>query len=210
MLRSFLLLLVVTLMPMALQAEEGKWEEGRHYQKLSTEVGTRSGDKIEVAEVFWYGCPHCYRLKPLLESWAKDLPDDVNLVYLPAALNQSWEVHARAFYVAQSLGVLDKVHDAFFEKLANNPRALSDKQSLADFFAEQGVDREKFNKTFDSFGVNAKLDRSKSVIRGARLTGVPALIVNGRYTVTAGMAGGHEEMLQVADHLIEQEREARQ
>lgn len=208
MLRSFLLLLMVVLSPAALQAAESKWEEGRHYQKLSTEVSTRSDEKIEVAEVFWYGCPHCYRLKPVLEEWAKDLPEDVALVYLPAALNQSWEIHARAFYVAESLGVLDKIHDAFFDRMARNPRGLASKESLADFFAEHGVDREKFNRTYDSFGVNAKLDRSKSIVRGARLTGVPALIVNGKYTVTASMAGGHEEMLQVADHLIEQERAA--
>lgn len=207
MFRKFLLILVVMLASTAVAAAEEGWEEGRHYQKLPTAVGTQSSDGIEVAEVFWYGCPHCYSLKPLLESWASDLPEDVNLVYVPAALNQSWAEHARAYYVAESLGVLDKVHDAMFEKLSDDPRALSDQESLADFFAEQGVDREKFNQAYNSFGVNAKMDRGQSIVRGARITGVPALIVDGKYTITAAMAGSHENMLEVADYLIEQERE---
>lgn len=208
MFRKLLLLLVVMVMPLSLAAAEGDWEEGRHYQKLPTPVGTK-GDGIEVAEVFWYGCPHCYSLKPLIESWEQDLPEDANLVYLPAALSQSWAEHARAYYVAESLGVLDTMHDAIFEKLSSDPRALSDQESLAEFFAEKAdVDREKFNKVYNSFGVNAKMDRGQSIIRGARITGVPALIVNGKYTVTAGMAGSHENMLKVADYLIEKEREA--
>jgi thiol:disulfide interchange protein DsbA len=209
MFRKFMFLLVVMLASAAVTAaEEGNWEEGRHYQKLSTAVGTQSPDKIEVAEVFWYGCPHCYNLHPQLTSWAEDLPEDVNMVYIPAALNRSWAEHARAFYVAESLGILDKMHDAIFDKLSANPRALSDQESLADFFAEHGVDRETFNKTYNSFGVNAKMDRGQSIVRGARITGVPSLIVNGKYVITAGMAGSQENMLKVADYLIEQERKA--
>ena len=208
MFRKFLFVLVIMLVSTTTLAAEGKWEEGRHYQKLPTALVTQSGDKVEVAEVFWYGCPHCYSLKPLLESWAADLPEDANLVYVPAALNQSWAEHAKAYYVAESLGVLDKTHDAMFDKLHNDPGSLSDQESLADFFAEHGVDRKKFNQTYDSFGVKAKMDRGQSFVRGARITGVPALIVNGKYTITAGMAGGHENMLKVADYLVQQERKA--
>lgn len=208
MFRNFLYSLAILVASTASVAAEETWEEGRHYQKLPTAVGTQSGDVIEVAEVFWYGCPHCYSLKPMIESWAEDLPEYARLVYVPAALNKSWAEHAKAYYVAEALGVLDKTHDAMYEKLNGNPRALSDQESLADFFAEQGVDREKFNKTYNSFGVNAKMDRGLSIVRGARITGVPALIVNGKYTITAGTAGSHENMLKVADYLIEQEREA--
>lgn len=208
MLRNFLYSLAIMVASTAVVVAEETWEEGRHYQKLPTAVGTQSGDVIEVAEVFWYGCPHCYSLKPLIESWADDLPEHAKLVYVPAALNKSWAEHAKAYHVAEALGVLDKTHDAMFEKLSGNPRALSDQESLADFFAEQGVDREKFNKTYNSFGVNAKMDRGLSIVRGARITGVPALIVNGKYTITAGTAGSHENMLKVADYLIEQEHEA--
>lgn len=207
MLRNFLVTLMIMLMPVALMAAEGEWEEGRHYQKLPVAVGTQGSD-IEVAEVFWYGCPHCYSLKPMIEAWEKDLPEDASLVYVPAALSKSWAEHARAFYVAESLGMLDTLHHAIFDKLNSNPRALADQQSMADFFVEQGVDREKFNKVYASFGVNAKLDRGQSIVRGARITGVPALIVNGKYTITATTAGSHENMLKVADYLIKQEREA--
>ena len=207
MFRNFLFSLVAVLASAGVMAEEEAWVEGRHYQKLPTPVATQT-DQIEVAEVFWYGCPHCYSLKPLIESWAEELPEDAELVYVPAALNQAWATHARAYYVAESLGVLDKVHDAIFDELSGNPRGLSDKESLGEFFAEQGVDREKFDKAFDSFGVNAKMDRGQSIVRGARITGVPALIVNGKYTITASTAGSHENMLKVADYLIEQERKA--
>ncbi len=189
-------------------ASADTWEQGKHYQKLDTPVPTANDGKIEVAEVFWYGCPHCYNFKPMVEAWEKQLPDDVEFVLMPAALNRSWGPHAQTFYALQSLGELDKVHDALFDALAGEHRRLNTPDALADFVAGYGVDRAAFLKSYNSFGVNALMQKAQSKIRGARITGVPALIVNGKYRVSGSDAGSYENMLKVADYLVEKEREA--
>jgi len=188
------------------QASAASWEEGTHYQVLDTPVRTASDSGVEVAEVFWYGCPHCYTFKPLVESWAEDLPEDVNYVKIPAALGSSWEPHAKAFYALEAMGELDKVHDALFDALAGERRPLNSGEALADFVSGHGVDGEEFLKNYNSFGVNAKMQQAQSKIRGARVTGTPTMLVNGKYRVTASMAGSHEATLEVVDYLIEQER----
>jgi len=188
------------------QASAASWEEGTHYQVLDTPVRTASDSGVEVAEVFWYGCPHCYTFKPLVESWAEDLPEDVNYVKIPAALGSSWEPHAKAFYALEAMGELDKVHDALFDALAGERRPLNSGEALADFVSGYGVDGEEFLKNYNSFGVNAKMQQAQSKIRGARVTGTPTMLVNGKYRVTASMAGSHEAALEVVDYLIEQER----
>ncbi|MFE8070562.1 thiol:disulfide interchange protein DsbA/DsbL [Marinobacteraceae bacterium S3BR75-40.1] len=208
--QKFIAVLLALVLPLLAIADDGPWEEGTHYTKLPTPVGTDHPDKIEVAEVFWYGCPHCYNFKPKVEEWAKDLPDDVEFVLWPAALNPSWQNHARAFFVAKVLGVLDKVHDPLFNALGRDHRRdLSSQEELADFFAKHGVDRERFNQAWNSFGVNTLYEKIQSRIRGAFVTGTPSMIVNGKYRVSAGQAGGHDEMLKIVDYLIEKERQAK-
>lgn len=198
--------LLLALVSFGVQAQSPEFREGEHYRTLSNPVPTNSGDRIEVAEVFWYGCPHCYSFKPLIESWEKDLPEDVEFELLPAALGQSWEPHARAFYTVKALDKFEQTHDPLFDALARDRKPLNDADSLADFLSEHGVDPEKFVKTFNSFGVNAKMQQAQARIRGARITGVPAMLVNGKYVVSASLAGSHEKMLEVVDYLIEQER----
>ena len=198
--------LSILAMSFVAHAGAADWEEGKHYQELDSKVRTASDSGIEVAEVFWYGCPHCYTFKPLIESWAEDRPDDVDYVKIPAALGQSWEPHAKAFYALEAMDELDKVHDALFEALAGERRPLNSGEALADFVAEHDVDGEEFLKNYNSFGVDSKMQKAQSKIRGARVTGTPTMIVNGKYRVTASMAGGHEAVLEVVDYLVEQER----
>lgn len=191
-------------------AQAQPWEEGRHYRTLDNPVRTASDSGVEVAEVFWYGCPHCYTFKPLVESWADKAPDYVNFVKLPAALGQSWEPHAYAFYALEAMGELDKVHDALFTALAGERRPLNTPEALADFVSGYGVDAEEFLNHYRSFGVRARVQQAQSKIRGARITGTPTMLINGKYVVSASMAGGHEAVLAVVDHLVEQERAASQ
>lgn len=197
------------MLPLAMVAQAAQWEEGTHYEKLGTPLPTSSPDKIEVTEVFWYGCPHCYDFKPLIEEWEKNKADDVEFILLPAALGSSWETHARAFYTMQALGVLDKTHSPMFDALARDRKPLNTPERIADFLTEYGVDKEKFLKTFNSFGVNAKMQQAQSKVRAARITGVPTIIVDGKYKVSASMAGNHENMIKVIDYLVEKERSAK-
>lgn len=189
---------------------QAQWQEGTHYERLPTELKVSAADdRIEVVEVFWYGCPHCYSLKPVVEAWEENLADDVSFILLPAALGRNWEPHAYAFYASEALGVFDKTHDLLFDALARDQRPLGTAESLAEFLGQHGVDEEAFIKEFNSFGVNARVQRAQSVIRGARLTGVPAMLVAGKYKTNASMAGGHQAMMNVVDYLVEKERNER-
>jgi thiol:disulfide interchange protein DsbA len=188
------------------QANAQSYEEGRDYVALDVPVRPASEIGVEVAEVFWYGCPHCYTFKPLIESWAETQPDYVNYVKIPAALGASWEPHAKAFYALEAMGELEKVHDALFEALAGERRPLNSGEALADFVAEYGVDGDVFLNNYSSFGVNARMQQAQSKVRGARVTGTPTMLVAGKYRVTASMAGSNEAVLEVVDYLVEQER----
>ncbi len=182
--------------------------EGVNYKKLTNPQPTSTADKIEVLEFFWYGCPHCYQLEPEVESWLKSKPDDVEFVRMPAVLGPSWELLTRAFYTADLLEASDKIHDPLFERLHKERKRIRNVDELKAFFVEQGVSAEDFDNTFSSFAVITKTNRSKQVGDLYGITGVPALAVNGKYLVTAKMAGGNKQMLEVVNYLVEQERAA--
>ncbi len=189
-----------------LAAAQDTWRAGEHYQVLPTPITTRDESKIEVVEMFWYGCPHCYEFNPLVKAWEKTLADDVDFYLVPGTLSKRWEDHARAFYVAEALGVGEKMHQPLFDAIVRDRKALAGENELAGFFAANGVDEADFRKAWKSFGVKARLDQADAKARNYRLTGVPAMIVNGKYRIDAGGAGGHENMLKIADFLIAQER----
>ncbi|WP_372965196.1 thiol:disulfide interchange protein DsbA/DsbL [Marinobacter sp.] len=181
------------------------WEDGVHYRTLSSPVNTSSEEGVEVAEVFWYGCPHCYNFKPLSEAWEKNAPEFVNYVRLPAVLGESWAPHAVAFYALESMGELDKVHDALFKALAGERRPLNSAEALADFVADYGVDAEAFVQAYNSFSVRSRVRQAQAKIMGAQITGTPTMLVNGKYIVSASMAKSHENVLKVVDYLINKE-----
>ncbi|WP_303291683.1 thiol:disulfide interchange protein DsbA/DsbL [Marinobacter sp. SS5-14b] len=184
------------------------WENGVHYRTLSNPVSTSSQEGVEVAEVFWYGCPHCYNFKPLAEAWEESAPEYVNYVRLPAVLGESWAPHAIAYYALEALGDLDKAHDALFDALAGERRPLNSGEALADFVADHGVDSEAFIDAYNSFTVQSRVRQAQARIMGAQITGTPTMLVNGKYVVSASMANGHENVLKVVEHLVEKERAA--
>ncbi|ABM20637.1 MULTISPECIES: thiol:disulfide interchange protein DsbA/DsbL [Marinobacter] len=198
--------LALSLLSAASLVNAQPWVAGEHYRVLDNPVRTASDNGVEVAEVFWYGCPHCYNFKPLAEAWEAEAPDYINYVKLPAALGRSWEPHAYAFYALEAMGELDKVHDALFDALAGERRPLNTPEALADFVAGYGVNAEKFLENYNSFGVRARVQQAQAKIRGARITGTPTMLVDGKYVVSASMAGSHENTLKVVEYLAEKER----
>jgi len=185
------------------------FEEGKDYIRISTPQPTNNPDKIEVVEMFWYGCPHCYQLEPLMEKWLKNKPEDVEFIRIPAVFSPRWELLARAWYTAELLGVTHRIHKPLFDAIHKERRRINGEPALRTFFAEQGVDAKDFDKTFKSFGVAAKVNRARELSRRYEIRGVPSMIVNGKYRTSATEAGSHEAMLKVVDYLIEQERKAR-
>jgi len=176
------------------------------YSKIKPAQPTQSGDKIEVAEIFWYGCPHCFSFEPHINEWKKTIADDVEFRLVPGVLNQSWIPHARAFYAAEKMGVLEKLHTPLFKALHKKRRKIFDRDSLIDFVEESGIDRKEFIKHYDANETEIKVKQTFLLARNAKLTGVPSVIVNGKYLVSASKAGSFEKMLEVINHLIELER----
>ena len=182
------------------------YREGTEYLRLASPQPTSTQDKIEVVELFWYGCPHCYYLEPHLDKWLANKPDDVEFIRIPAVLGKSWELLTKGYYVAELLGVLDKTHSELFKALHDKRMKIRDESSLQAFFAEQGVSKEDFTKTFHSFAVAVKMNNSRLMTKRYALTGVPTLIVNGKFSTSGSRAGGTPQIIGVVDYLIAQER----
>ncbi len=201
------ILFVLLWLPLAALASD--FQEGTHYRRLANPVPTSTGDKIEVVELFWYGCPHCYSLEPITDKWLEHKPDNVEFVRIPAVLGARWELGARAYYVAETLGVLDRIHAPLFAAFHVQKRRLRSEEGMAEFFAEHGVDLTAFRENFASFGVETKLRRAQQVVKRYRIDGVPAVIINGKYETTSSMAGSPAKIFKVVDYLIRKENEAR-
>ncbi len=200
-----LALLVLTACSMS-NAETFK--EGTDYVKLSSPVKTDDPTQIEVREFFWFGCPHCYQLEPVIQKWKQTLPEGVKFVATPSPLNKSWAVHAHAFYVAEAIGKLDQIHRDLFHAIhAEKKRSqLSTQEGLASFFTQYGISEDEFNKLYQSFSVRVKVRNAEALGKAYRLTGVPAIVVNGKYVVQPSMAKSFERMMQIVDFLIEKEK----
>ncbi len=205
-LRLLVMLSVAGLTIGASHAVSEQFTEGQHYQRITPSVPTAvDSDKVEVVELFWYGCPHCYTLEPYIDQWLTVKPNTAEFERLPATLNPSWTNHARTFYALELLGELERVHPLLFQAIHDQRRRLKDLQSIARFVAQQGVDQGKFIEAFKSLPVQTKVNRASQLSRAYGLDGVPAVVVNGRYRTTASMAGGYGSMLEVIDYLVDKE-----
>jgi thiol:disulfide interchange protein DsbA len=214
--RLLLSLSLLVLAPLALWvtsspdvAAEETWVEGTHYEVISPPVRTANPDKIELAEFFWYGCGHCYTFEPVVGQWKKTMAEDVDFRGSPAIWNNNMELHARAFYAAEALGVLDTMHPVIFQAMNVDGKRLGSEEEVAKLFAANGVSEEDFNKAFNSFGVSSQVRQANSRARAAKITGTPSLMVNGKYHISTRQAGSQANMLKVADYLIEKERAAK-
>ncbi|WP_447530320.1 thiol:disulfide interchange protein DsbA/DsbL [Vreelandella sp. TE19] len=184
--------------------------EGQDYTLLENPVATVADDaNVEVTEVFWFGCPHCYALQEPVNEWYETLDDDVEIIKMPATMGGNWNTHATAFYAAQSLGIEEDLHEDFFDAIHQNGQSLTDEDDIAAFFANYGVSEDEAKKALNSFPVRSETNRANSRMREMRLMGVPALIVDGRYVVTPSSAGGLDNMPVIAEALIERVRSER-
>lgn len=186
-------------------------DEGIEYKLVDPPVRTANPDKVEVVEMFWYGCPHCYRFEPALAKWKKSLPANVEFTRIPAIFPNRpvWELHARAFYTAELLGVLDKIHAPLFNAIHHQHKNINSKAALQAFFEKQGVSKQDFEQTFDSFGVQMKVNRAADLTRRYGIGGVPTMVIDGKYQTHGSLTDGHDGMLKVVDFLIKKESKAK-
>jgi protein dithiol oxidoreductase (disulfide-forming) len=188
---------------------EARFVAGQHYQVLDPAQPTRvTPGKVEVAEIFWYGCPHCYRLSPYIQAWKKTRPDAAELVQVPAVLSPRWHAHARLFYAMTALGIQEQAHEPVFREIHERRNPLADLDQMTEFLGRFGVSVEDARATLTSFAVEAEVRTADARVRGYRLTGVPAVVVNGRYVARVDTAGGFEALLDLINHLVELEASA--
>lgn len=188
--------------------ETVNFQEGTHYEALTVPLRTRYPDKIEVTEYFSYGCPHCYQFDPIIEGWKAKLPNDVVFNRTPAIWNPDYQVYAQTYYTAEALKVLEKIHEPLFQAIHVERKLLNDPKSMAYFFNRFGIDPLDFANVYKSFGVRASVQQAEARGRAYRATGVPTIIVNGKYRIEGKHAGGNTNMLVIAEYLIEEERQA--
>jgi len=179
------------------------------YVELANPVPVAVPGKIEVVELFWYGCPHCYAFEPTINPWVEKLPKDVNFRRIPAMFGGPWDAHGQLFLTLEAMGVEHKVHNAVFDAIQKQGKRLTKPDEMADFVATQGVDKDKFLATFNSFAIQGQIKQAKELAQKYGVQGVPTMIVNGKYRFDLGTSGGPEQTLNVADQLIAKERAAK-
>ena len=170
---------------------------------------TASGNKIEVIEFFWYGCPHCFDLEPHLGKWLAKKPDDVVFLRIPAILGNRWVHYAKVYYAAAKLGVADKLHSPLFYAIHEQKILLDDGTKLGNFLEKLGIDKDKFFDAYQSEDIGKEIKNAYVMGQDYGLTGVPAVIISGKYRTSASQAGSNEKLIQVMDELIEKERVAK-
>jgi protein dithiol oxidoreductase (disulfide-forming) len=182
---------------------------GKDYVALSQPLPVDSGEKIEVAEYFWYKCPHCFDLEPAMERWVKALPKDVEFRRQPTIFSRSWAQGARLYYALESLGELPRLHSKVFQAIHSDHVDLDNESVLLEWIGKQGVDGKKFSDTLNSFAVQSKVKRAEQLSRDSKISGVPAVIVDGKYMTSASVTGSVDSMFSALDQLIQKARSER-
>jgi thiol:disulfide interchange protein DsbA len=202
--------------------DEGKWVEGKHYFRIDPAQPTSSPGKIEVTEVFSYGCPACFQYHGVVDDLAKNLPRGTVMTYTPASFrpDENWPLLQRAYLTAQAFGVDKQSHDAMFDAVfksgelgiidlqTNKPKAQSAWPTIDDvakFYAKFGVKPEEFAATANSFTINTKMKRADELIRAYEVDSTPTIVVNGKYRLTPNSAGGYAQSVELVQWLISKE-----
>ena len=178
---------------------------GKDYLVLNPAQSVEAAGKVDVTEFFWYRCPHCYNLEPVLQDWVKKLPRDVQFRRVPAIFNEEWALDARVFFTLEATGDLARVHSGFFDAIhqQGGVRLKGDAYMkwVAEWLGKNGVDIAKYDTALRSFTVETKLKRAMQMTQAYKLDGVPAIGVQGRWVVSASLVGERQAMINVTEYL---------
>ena len=184
-------------------------QQGVNYKLLTPAQPTSvAPGKVEVVEVFWYACGHCYLLEPKLEAWNRNgRPADAELVRLPATWNNALKTHARVFYTMELLGK-QNLNAEIWREINLKGNRLDTPAAIESFFTSRGVSKAEFQKAFASFAVDSKIMKAEDLNRRYKITGTPTVIVNGKYVTDVGMAGSEDKLFEVINALVAKEKPA--
>ena len=181
-----------------------RFRAGVHYELLDNPTKVRDPSKIEVTEVFWFGCNHCYALEPYIARWKRDIPLDVTFIKSPATWNDMLKTHARIYYTAKALGIEQQFVPAAFNTIQNEGKMLTGNTELEYYFRGFDVEKDRYKAVSTSFGVRNAVDQADKKMKDWKVTGVPSLVV--KYKVAASRSVRTDELFDVVDFLIEKER----
>ena len=183
--------------------------EGHEYARLKNPQPVATGSKVEVLEFFWYRCPHCFQLEPGLNAWLKTLPRDAQVRRVPAVFRDDWMPGAKLYYTLEQMNLLDRLHHKVFDAYHVENINLNDPAVLGGWIAKQGVDRKKFEGIYNSFSTQSKATQGAQLATAYAISGVPAFIIDGKYTTSVSMAGSQARLFEVLDQLIVKARAER-
>jgi thiol:disulfide interchange protein DsbA len=182
---------------------------GKEYELLSPPQAVETGKKIEVLELFAYTCPHCFDLEADINKWAKQLPKDVEFRRLPAIFRDDWIPFAKVFYTLEAMGLTERLHGEFFNAIHVRHTRFNDDNAIFDWVEKQGIPRKSFIDIYSSFSTQSKALRAKQLTKAYGISGVPAVIVDGKYRTSVSNTGSHAGLLSALDQLIKQARQER-
>ena len=204
----------VSPLPPAGQLPAGKWVAGTNYRLLMPAQPTDSAPgKVEVVEVFWYACPHCYELEPYLESWLKRKPAYIDFHRVPVTWQAVHQSHARLFYALEALGKEDALHSTVFDEMHTRKNYMfaqgDERETLSAqvaFAKAHGISEADFTNAYNSFTVQTNLSKADDLVHRYHVDGVPLLVINGKYVTDKGMAGGEANLISIVNDLAASEK----
>ena len=182
---------------------------GRDYVEISPAQPTDNPAKIEVIEFMSYACPHCSDLNPYAIKWSAKLPADVEFKRVPVNFSPFYKLMAQLFYTLEAMGELKRLDEAVFNAVHVKGLRLVDDRSIQEWAVAQGIDAKKFSDAYKSFGVSSKVNRANQLAQGAKIRGVPAFAVDGKYLVVGQDIKSHDDLLALTDKVIEKVRNER-
>ena len=203
--KKLLLMILILFSTLSLAVEP---MPGVNFKTTKNTISTESKNKIEVIELFWYGCIHCYNMDPYLDKWADSLPKDVTFKRVPAIPRKDWVESAKAYYALETLGIVNKLHEKLFDAIHKEKLFKhNDTKALINWITLNGkLDKKKVESAFNSFSMKAKLSRSYKIFKAAGATGVPTMIIDGKYFTSSTMAGGEQNAIDIMNFIIKNVR----
>lgn len=172
------------------------------YKPVADPFPTSTAEQVEVVELFWFGCGHCFALEPHLKSWLKNKPANAKFKKVPAIFSSRWEFHGKAFYTMEALNVPEQAYDDFFRRIHVTKIGINNIDDLSKFLAKFDKDKELVENTFNSFAVDSQFRNAIKITKASGARGVPAMVVDGQYLTSQSDAGGTPEMFDVVDKLV--------
>jgi thiol:disulfide interchange protein DsbA len=188
-----------------------KYEEGVHYNTVAQALPVQTGDKIEVLELFWYHCPHCFALEPALEHWLEELiPENAEYVRMPGIFRRSTIFDARVFFTLEALGIVNKMHADVYQEIHVRKNPFRELADLNGLLQKYGISESDFEAAFNSFAVDTKTKHAQKMFERYQATGVPTIVVDGKYRATASTAGGQTQLMELTNFLVAKAASERQ